>query len=144
MKQSIQTKNSLNKTIVLLKKRFFVWLRTIFNIVHNSQEMQKIINHQNQELNEMRLLVNFLLKNTNRYIRRRWIRYLDAAQEVGIWDAEIVKLCPNDKKPTGVDLSKYLDQTKESNIRLSELEKDSMLLDERKYGPISINNTMIL
>ena len=106
-----QTKNSLNKTIALLKKRFFVWLRTIFNIVHNSQEMQKVINHQNQELNEMRLLVNFLLKNTNRYIRRRWLRYLDAAQEVGIWDAEIVKLCPSDRKPTGADLSEYLDRT---------------------------------
>jgi hypothetical protein len=92
-------KNGLKKSLVIAKARFFKWLQSIIFIVHNLKAIQSVIDHQNREIEEQRLLVNFLLKNTNRYIRRRWIRYLDYAQEVGIWDTKIVKLCPSDKFP---------------------------------------------
>ncbi len=108
--KQVHNKKGLKKSITIAKARFFAWIRAIVYIVHNFSQAQEIINHQNREIEEMRLLVNFLLKNTNRYIRRRWIRYLDAAQEIGIWDAEIVKLCPSDKLLTGVDVSEYLER----------------------------------
>jgi hypothetical protein len=107
------SKNGLKKSLSIAKARFFAWIRAIVYIVHNFTEVQSIINHQNKEIEEMRLLVNFLLKNTNRFIRRRWIRYLDTAEEIGIWDSKIVKLCPSDRIPTGKDLSQYLDELKE-------------------------------
>lgn len=102
------SKNGLKKSLSIAKARFFRWIRTILFIVHNFEEVQKIVNHQNKELQEMRLLVNFLLKNTNRFIRRRWIRYLDRAQEAGVWDAAIVKLHPTDKLPTQEQIDEYL------------------------------------
>jgi len=126
-------KNGLKKSVTIAKARFFAWIRAIFNIVHNFKEAQEIINHQNREIEEMRLLVNFLLKNTNRYIRRRWIRYLDAAQEIGIWDAEIVKLCPSDKIPTGADLSEYLDNNIPPKTIKQELEEDAETIFIKSY-----------
>lgn len=102
------SKNRLKKSFSIAKARFLRWLKAVTFIVHNFEEVQKIVNHQNSEIQEMRLLVNFLLKNTNRYIRRRWLRYLDAAQEIGIWNAEIVKLCPSDKLPTQEQIDEYL------------------------------------
>ena len=102
------SKNGLKKSLSIAKARFLRWLKAITFIVHNFNQVQEIVNHQNDEIQEMRLLVNFLLRNTNRYIRRRWIRYLDRAQEAGIWDATIVKLHPTDKLPTQEQIDEYL------------------------------------
>jgi hypothetical protein len=91
-------KNGLKKSISIAKARFFTWIRAIVFLVSNLKNIQEVINTQNRQIEETELLVNYLLKNTNRYMRRRWIRYLSYAEESGIWDASVIKLHPNEKR----------------------------------------------
>ena len=102
--KQIQEKKGLKKTLIVAKTNFFFWIQAVVFLIRNFRNFQKVIDHQNRELEETRLLVNFLLKNTNRFIRRRWIRYLDAAEDLGVWDANIVKLHPSERFPTELDI----------------------------------------
>jgi hypothetical protein len=94
---TVQEKKGLKKTFITARVNFFTWIKTVVYLVHNLKSIQQTINHQNREIDEMRLLVNYLLRNTNRFIKRRWIRYLSYAEESGIWDTEIIKLHPREK-----------------------------------------------